>query len=104
MMEKFLYNPRKCTSTRSLNGCIHRFSSKAIIAFPTQTEIVDLFEQTVIGGFSCINMRFEFDLKVLLPKDPKHEPKKNLKLIYKIRNEEKNISEDKSTPPSPDKE
>ena len=31
----------------------------------------------------------------MLPKDSRNEPKENLKLIYKIRNEEKNISEDK---------
>ena len=36
-----------------------------------------------------------FDAKILLPKDSKNEPKENLKLIYKIRNEEKYISEDK---------
>ena len=54
-----------------------------------------MFEQTLIGGFSCVNARLGFDSKILLPKDSKNEPKENLKLIYKIRNEEKNISEDK---------
>ena len=32
--------------------------------------------------------------KIFLSKDLKNEPKENLKLIYKIRNEEKHISED----------
>ena len=95
MMRKFPCNPRKCTSASSLSGYIHRFLSKAVIAFPTQAEIVGLFEQTLIGELSCLNMRLGFDSKILLPKDSKNEPKENLKLIYKIRNEEKNISGDK---------
>ena len=68
MMQKFSYNPRKCTSDSSLSGCIHRFLSKAIIGLPKQTEIVDLIEQTHIGGFSCVNTRLGFDSKLLLPK------------------------------------
>ena len=43
MMRKFPYNPRKCTSACSLSGPIYRFLSKAIIALPTQAEIVDFF-------------------------------------------------------------
>ena len=95
-MRKFPYNPQKFTSASSLSGSIHRFLSKATIALPMQVEIVDLFEQTLIGGFSCVNTRLGFDSKILLPKESKNEQKENLKLIYKIRNEEKNISEDKS--------
>ena len=78
MMRKFPYNPRKCTTASLLSGCIHRFLLKAIIALPTQAEIVDLFEQTLIGGFSNVNMRLGFDSKILLPKDSKNEPKENL--------------------------
>ena len=78
MMRKFPYNPRKCTSASSLSGCIHRFLLKAIIALPTQAEIVDLFEQTLIGGFSNVNTRLGFDSKIFLPKDSKNEPKENL--------------------------
>ena len=95
MIRKFLYNPRKFTSASSLSGCIHTFLSKAIIALPTQAEIVDLFEKTLIGRFSCVNTRLGLDSKILLLKDSKNEPKENLKLINKVRNEEKNISEDK---------
>ena len=40
--------------------------------------------------------RLGFDPKILLPKNSKNESKENLKLIYKIRNEEKNILEGKS--------
>ena len=93
-MRKFSYNPRKCTSASSLSGYIHRFLSNTIIAPQTQAEVIDLFEQTLIGGFSCVNTGLGFDSKILLPKDSKNEAEENLKLIYKIRNEEKNISED----------
>ena len=69
MMQKFPYNSRKCTSASSLSGCIHRFLSKAIVALPTRAEVVDLFEQALIGGFSCVNTRLDFDSKLLLPKN-----------------------------------
>ena len=54
MIKKFPYNPRKCTSAISLSGCIHRYLSKAIIALPTQAEIEELFEKTLIGGWRLI--------------------------------------------------
>ena len=69
MTRRFSYNPRKCTSASSLSGCIHLFFSKAIIALPTQTEIVELFEKALIGRFSCVNTRLAFDLSILLPKN-----------------------------------
>ena len=91
MMQKFPYNPRKCTSASSHSGCIHRFSLKAIIALPTRAEIVDLFEQTLVGGFSCVHTTLGFDLKLLLPQNSDGKPKENLKIIYKISNEHKRI-------------
>ena len=90
-MQKFPYNPPKCTSASPLSGCIHRFLSKAILALPTLTEIIDLFEQSLIGGFSCVHTRLGFDLKLLLPKNSDSKPKENLKIIYKIRNEDKRV-------------
>ena len=90
-MQKFPYNPRKCTSASSLSGCIHRFLSKAIIALPTRAEIVDLFEQTLIGGFIRVNTRLDFDSKLLLSKNSDGKPKENLKIIYKIGNEDKRV-------------
>ena len=87
MTKKFLYNLLKCTSASSLSSCIHRYLSQA--------EIVDLFKQTLIGGFSCVNTSLSFNSKILLPKNSQYHPKKNLKLIYEIKNETKNIFEDK---------
>ena len=71
------------------------YLSKAIILLPTKVEIVDLLEQTLIGGFHCINTRLLFDSKILLPKNSKNQPKENLKLINKIKYETKNIFEHK---------
>ena len=85
MMKKFRYNPRKCTSASSLSGCIHWYLSKATIVLPTQ----------VIGGFSCVNTRLAFGLSILLTENLQYQLKENWKLIYKIKNEMKNIFEDK---------
>ena len=73
---------------KSLSGCIHRFSSKAIIALSTQAEIDDLFQQTLIGTFNSVNARIGFYFKVLL-QNGDSKPNKNLKIIYKIGNEDK---------------
>ena len=89
MMKKFPYNRRKCTSASSLSGCIQRFLSKTIIALPTQAEIANLFEQTLIGGFYFINTRLGFDSKFLLPKDSDAKPKENLKIIYNRQHQKK---------------
>ena len=75
----------------SLSECIHRFLSKTIIALATQAEIVDFFGQTLIGGLSCVNTRLGFDSKLLLPKISDGKSKENLKIIYKIGNEDKRV-------------
>ena len=82
MTGKFPYNPRKCTSDSSLIGYIHQYLSKVIILLPTQAEIVDLFQKSLIGAFSCINTRLLFDLKILLPINSQYQPKEKLKFIY----------------------
>ena len=40
--------------------------SKVILALPTKYEHVEIFEQTVIGGFSSVNTRLVFDSQILL--------------------------------------
>ena len=79
-------------SASLLSGCIHRFLTKAIIAFPTQAEFVELFQKTLT---ECVNTRLAFDSSFLLPKNQQNQPKEKLKLIYKIKNELKYIFEDK---------
>ena len=66
MHNRYGFNPRKCDSASSLCGSIERDLSKVIIALPTTKEIVDVFEQTLTGGFSCVNTRLAFDTKILL--------------------------------------
>ena len=67
MHDKYGFNPRKCNSASSLSGSIERDLSKVIIALPTSNETVDIFEQTLTGGFSCVNTRLAFDTEILLP-------------------------------------
>ena len=50
-----------------MSGCIEREMSKIILALPTKYEHAEIFEETVIGGFSCVNTRLAFDSQILLP-------------------------------------
>ena len=70
MHDRYSFNPRKCNSASSLSGSIERDLSKVIIALPTTDEIVDVFEQTLTGGFSCVNTSLAFDTEILLPNSP----------------------------------
>ena len=85
MMNRFPYNPRKSSSASSLSGCIHRFLSNTIIALPAKVEIAELFEQTLIGGFSCENTRLSFDSKNLLWKDEENKPNQNLNSFIELK-------------------
>ena len=67
---KYGFNPRKCNYASSLRGSIKRDLSKVIIVLPTTNEIVDVFEQTLTGAFSCVNTRLAFDNEILLPNFP----------------------------------
>ena len=58
MQNTYGFNPRKCNSTSSMSGCIEREMSKIILALPKKYDHVEIFEKTVIGGFSCVNTRF----------------------------------------------
>ena len=88
MSKRFPCNPRKCTSTSTLSSCIHRYLSKAIISFPTNSKIVELFEKTLIGRMSCVNTRLAFDSLLLTGE-------KEQKLIYNIRNPQTGQNESK---------
>ena len=73
MQEKFDFNPRKINSASTLSGCVQRDLSKVIIALPTCYEHAEVFEKSLIGGFSCVNTRIGFDSKILLPSFSKNE-------------------------------
>ena len=70
MQNTYGFNPRKCNSASSMSGSIEREMSKIILALPTKYEHVEIFEETVIGGFSCVNTRLAFDTQILLPNLP----------------------------------
>ena len=84
MQNKSGYNPRKCNSASTLSGCIEREMSKVIIALPTNNEYINLFEQTLTGGFSCVNTRLAFDTKILLP-NHKNSKDQNYKVCYGLK-------------------
>ena len=67
MQNTYGFNPRKCNSASTMSVCIEREMSKVIITLPTKIKHVEIFEQTVIGGFSCVNNRLAFDTQLLLP-------------------------------------
>ena len=50
-----------------MRGCIERNMSRIKLALPTKLEHVEIFEQTVTGGFSSVNTRLAFDTHILLP-------------------------------------
>ena len=67
--------------------CIHRYLSKAIISFPTNSEAIELFDKT-LRGRSCVNTRLAFDSSLLIGE-------KEQKLIYNIRNPQTEKNESK---------
>ena len=60
LKEILKYNPRKCNSASSFSRCVHRHKSKCCIALPTDADFIRIFEKTLIGGFSCLNIRLAF--------------------------------------------
>ena len=84
MQEKFSFNTRKINSASTLSGCVQRDVSKVIIVLSTNYEHAEVFEKSLIGGFSCVNRRIGFDSEVLLPSYSKQEyAKMNINQSYK---------------------
>ena len=44
-----------------------RKQSKVILELPTNNSIMETFEKTLTGGFSCVNTRLAFDTEILMP-------------------------------------
>ena len=89
MHNRYGFNPRKCNSASTLSGCIEREMSRVIIALPTSNEVLDIFEQTITGGFSCMNNPLAFDSKTFLPNTKKKEDNYRkdyqFKVVYHIK-------------------
>ena len=97
MQNKYGFKPRKCNSASTLNGSIERELSKIIISLPTNNEHVELFEETLIGGFSCENTHLSFDTEILLP-NVENPDKNNWKdYSYKVSYNLKLDREEKSS-------
>ena len=89
MQNTYGFNPRKCNSVSTMSGYIEREMSKVIITLPTTSKHVEIFEQTVIGGFSCVNNRLAFDTQLLLPnfvdRDLTVKKDFNYKIAYNLK-------------------
>ena len=99
MENTYGFNPRKCNSVSSMSGCIEREISKIILALPARVEHAEIFEQTVIGGFSSVNTILAFDSQILLPSlgfkdDLEHNPMNksfNYKIFYNLRRNDQKL-------------
>ena len=89
MHNSYGFNLRKLNSASTLSGCIEREMSRFIIALPTSNEVLDIFEQTITGGFSCLNNRLAFDSEIVLPnrkkKDDNYRKGYEFKVVYNIK-------------------
>ena len=69
-----------------LSGCIEREMSRVIIALPTSNEVVDIFEQTITGGFSCVNNLKAFNTEIFLLNVTKQTNEKDNEIDRKVYN------------------
>ena len=84
MQDAYGFSPRKCNSASSMSACIEREMSKVILTLPTKYEHYEIFEETVIGGFSSVNTRIAFDTEILLPNLTNGNIEKRKDLNYKV--------------------
>ena len=92
MHDSYGFNPRKYNSASSMTSCIEREMSRIILSLPTKLEHLEIFEQTVTGGFSSVNTRLAFDTQILLPNldhkdDLQNNPLNkdfNFKVVYNL--------------------
>ena len=97
MTNTYGFNPRKCNFASSMRSYIEREMSKIILALPTNLEHVEIFEQTITGGFSSVSTRLAFDSQILLPNlEYKDDLEKNqlnkdfkYKVVYNLKLDEK---------------
>ena len=61
MSGKTLYTPRKCNSASKLSRWTQLEQWKVILALPANNSVMEVFEKTLTGGFSCVNTRLLFD-------------------------------------------
>ena len=71
-----MYNLRKCNSASKLSCCIQCEQWKIILALPTNNFIMEVFEKTLTGDFSCDNICLSFDIELLMPNTTETDYKK----------------------------
>ena len=112
MHDQYSLNPNKCNSVSTRSGCIETEMSRVLIALPTSNEAIDIFEQTITGGFSSVNTRLAFDTEIVLPnlineekqreefqKDYNYKIWSNIrKRIFKKKGHNKNFKERQKQP------
>ena len=84
MQNIYGFIPRKCNSASTMSGCIERETCKVVITLPTKYKYVEIFEQMVTEGFSCVNNRLAFDTQILLPNLIKSENIAKKNYNYKV--------------------
>ena len=68
-----------------MSGCVQKTKSKEIISLPTSNEHVEIFEESLSGGFSSVNTRLAFDTEILLPNDKSDYKRDDLKIVYNLK-------------------
>ena len=66
MQEKFKFNPRKCSFASTLSGAFQIDMPKVIISFPTNADIIELMEKTLIGRMCIVNTRVGFHSNIFI--------------------------------------
>ena len=64
--KSLMYKCRKCNSASKLSSCIQREQSKVVSALTMNNSVMEVFEKTLAGGFSCINTRLSFEMELLM--------------------------------------
>ena len=67
MYDKTMCNPRKCNSGSKLSSCIQHEQSRISSALPTDNSVMEIFEETLTRGFSCVNTQLSFDTELSIP-------------------------------------
>ena len=67
MHERYAFNARCCNSASTLRSRIERKMDRVVLTLPTKLEHVEIFEQTITGGFSSVNTGLAFNTQILLP-------------------------------------
>ena len=67
MHKMYDFNIQRYSLASTLSVCIERDLSKLATALPAYTDLVEMFQKILTGGFSCINTRLVFDAEILLP-------------------------------------